>query len=93
MDERHEVKLPFYARLAAILLCVALITEIMSHGRAIIIPLFFSVLISLMLLPLTKLLERWRLQFSWQVLYEVWSAERSVRNATRMALNVCLKWN
>lgn len=61
MDERHELKLPFYARLAAILLCVALITEIMSHGKAIIIPLFFSVLISLMLLPLTKLLERWRL--------------------------------
>jgi predicted PurR-regulated permease PerM len=61
MNERYEVKLPFYARLAGILLCVALITEIMSRGKAIIIPLFFSVLISLMLLPLTKLLERLRL--------------------------------
>lgn len=59
MDEKPVIRLPFYARLAGILLCVVLIMEIMSRGKAIIIPLFFSMLIALMLLPLTRLMEHW----------------------------------
>jgi AI-2 transport protein TqsA len=54
------VKHPFYIRLAAILLSVLLILFFMHEGRTIIIPLFFSVLIAFMLLPLTKWFERRR---------------------------------
>lgn len=58
MDEQQKVKLPFYVRLAAILLSLVLIVFMLSAVRKIVIPLFFSLLISLMLLPLTKGLER-----------------------------------
>jgi predicted PurR-regulated permease PerM len=61
MEEQQEIKLPFYVRLAAILLSLVLIVFILSAGRRIIIPLFFSVLISLMLLPVTQGLERLKL--------------------------------
>lgn len=61
MEERQPIRLPFYARLAGILLCIVLIAEMMSRAKALIIPLFFSVLIALMLLPLMRLLERWHL--------------------------------
>src|SRR4051812_27936145 len=58
--EQQEIKLPFYARLAFLLVAVILILLIMEEGKSIIIPLFFSALISLMLLPVTKWLERRR---------------------------------
>jgi predicted PurR-regulated permease PerM len=61
MEDQQEIKLPFYARLAAILLSVMLILVIMHEGKSVIIPLFFSVLIAFMLLPLTKWLERRKL--------------------------------
>jgi predicted PurR-regulated permease PerM len=60
MEEPKEIKLPFYARLALTLLAILLILVLMSEGKAIIIPLFFSLLIAFMLLPLTKWLERRR---------------------------------
>lgn len=62
--EKLEIKLPFYARLAFLLLAIMLILLIMEEGKSIIIPLFFSLLIALMLLPITKWLERRRLPAS-----------------------------
>jgi predicted PurR-regulated permease PerM len=61
MDDQQEVKLPFYVRLACLLLSIILIVFIMHVGESIIIPLFFSLLIALVLLPITKWLERHRL--------------------------------
>lgn len=61
MREPQELKLPFYMRLAAILLCILLMLIMLRYGRAVIIPLFFSLLIALMLLPFTKWLERRKL--------------------------------
>jgi predicted PurR-regulated permease PerM len=57
-QDRQEVKLPFYLRLTSVLLCIVLILFLMHEGRSIIIPLFFSLLIALLLLPLTHWLER-----------------------------------
>jgi predicted PurR-regulated permease PerM len=56
----EETKHPFYIRLAAILISVMLILVLLKEGSSIIIPLFFSLLIALMLLPFTKWLERRR---------------------------------
>jgi len=58
MDEQQQIKLPFYARLAFLLISIMLILVFMREGSGIIIPLFFSLLIAFMLLPLTKWLER-----------------------------------
>ncbi len=58
MDEQQPIKLPFYAHLAAVLLSLVLIVLILREGSTIFIPLFFSVLIAFMLLPLTHWLER-----------------------------------
>ncbi len=59
MDElQRPVRLPFYAHLAAVLLSLVLIVLIMREGSTIFIPLFFALLIALMLLPLVKWLER-----------------------------------
>lgn len=60
-DLRQPIKLPFYARLAAILLSVVLIFFLLEEARVIAVPLFFSLLIAFMLLPLTKWLERRKL--------------------------------
>ncbi len=60
MEEQRAIKLPFYAHLAAILLSLVLIVFILHVGSSIFIPLFFSLLIAFMLLPLTKWLERRR---------------------------------
>src|ERR1043165_2554805 len=57
-EEKLPVRLPFYAHLTLSLLSIILIIFILDEGRSIIIPLVFSVLIALMLLPLTKWLER-----------------------------------
>ncbi|PSK93402.1 AI-2E family transporter [Taibaiella chishuiensis] len=61
MEESPSMRLPFYLRLTCILISVTLIILLMHEGRTIFIPLFFSVLISFMLLPLTQWLERRRL--------------------------------
>lgn len=61
MDQQPTLKHPFYIRLAAILLSITLIILMMHEGKTVLIPLFFSVLISLMLLPLTSWLERRKL--------------------------------
>jgi len=55
----NTVKLPFYARLALTLLAVVLVIYLMYIGRTILIPLFFALLISVLLFPLTSLLEKW----------------------------------
>jgi len=57
-DTGTPVKFPFYARLALVLLSIVLILFIMHEGSTIIVPLFFSVLIAFLLLPLAKWLER-----------------------------------
>jgi AI-2 transport protein TqsA len=51
-------KLAFYARFALILHAVFLIVFFLYIGREIIIPLFFSFLIAVLLLPLESFLER-----------------------------------
>ncbi|WP_291906593.1 AI-2E family transporter [Chitinophaga sp. CB10] len=56
----NELKLPFYAKLAFTLLSLVLIVMIARTGSEIIIPLLFALLISIMLLPVASLLERWR---------------------------------
>ena len=61
MEENNVVKLPFYARFSLVLLSIVLILFLMRAADSIIVPLFFSFLIALMLLPLTKWLERRRL--------------------------------
>jgi len=55
----NTVKLPFYARLALTLLAVVLVIYLMYIGRTILIPLFFALLVSVLLFPLTRLLEKW----------------------------------
>jgi predicted PurR-regulated permease PerM len=55
------IHLPFYARLALVLLSVVLILFLMAEAKSIIIPLFFSLLIAFMLLPITRWLEHRRL--------------------------------
>ncbi|RAJ82363.1 putative PurR-regulated permease PerM [Chitinophaga dinghuensis] len=55
----NELKLPFYAKLALTLLSLVLIVIIVRTGSEVIIPLIFAFLISIMLLPLANLLEKW----------------------------------
>lgn len=61
MEDAQTIKLPFYARFALVLLSVVLVLLLMHEAKTIIIPLFFSVLIAFMVLPVTKWLERRRL--------------------------------
>lgn len=58
--EKQAIELPFYLRLMSVLLSIVLIIFLMHEGRSIIIPLFFSLLIALLLLPLTRWLEAHR---------------------------------
>ncbi len=51
------VKLPFYARLALILLAVVLVFVILSEASNIFIPLVFGLLISILLYPLSRFFE------------------------------------
>ncbi len=51
------VKLPFYAKLAFILISFILTVFIMEQARDIFIPLVFALLISILLYPLNRLLE------------------------------------
>jgi AI-2 transport protein TqsA len=56
-----SVKLAFYARLALILHALVLILFLMHFGKTLIIPLFFALLISFALLPVSTQMERWGL--------------------------------
>lgn len=58
MDEKVLVKLPFYAKLALVLLSISLIVLFMHEGRTLIIPLFFSTLLAMLLLPAVKWLQK-----------------------------------
>src|SRR5258708_33211796 len=51
-------ELPYYIRLSFQLLLIFLIGMFIYLGKPILIPLYFSVLLSILLLPLTNLLER-----------------------------------
>lgn len=53
-----EVRLPFYARLALMLLTVVLILYLLRIGESVFIPLLFSLLLAFFLYPFVKLLER-----------------------------------
>lgn len=52
------MKLPFYARLALVLLSVILIIIILEQGSGIFIPLVFGLLVSILLYPVSRFLER-----------------------------------
>ena len=54
----ETVKLPFFARLALILLALVLIIFILQEGANIFIPLVFALLISILLYPLNKFFEQ-----------------------------------
>lgn len=53
-----EIKLPFYARLALTLFAIVLIIFMLSIGSSIFIPLFFALLIAVLLYPLANRFER-----------------------------------
>jgi AI-2 transport protein TqsA len=54
------LKFPFYARLALTLFAIALILLFMWFGRSLLVPLFFSFLVSILLHPVAKFFERRR---------------------------------
>lgn len=58
MNKDKIQELPFYARLAFILISVVLILFLLKMGRGILIPLFFALLASLLLYPVTRRLEK-----------------------------------
>jgi len=53
----ETIKLPFYARLALILLALALVCSILKAASGIFIPLTFGLLIGILLFPLNKFFE------------------------------------
>jgi len=55
------MKFPFYARLALTLFAIALILLFMWIGKSVLVPLFFSFLASILLLPIVRYLEKRRL--------------------------------
>src|SRR5436190_21879292 len=55
---RLEAKLPFYAKVCLNLLTVSLLAYILYVGQGILVPLFFSILLATLLLPVTNFLER-----------------------------------
>lgn len=57
---KSEIELPYYVKLTIKLLMILLIGIIIYLGRSIIVPIAFSVLLSIILLPLTQFLERHR---------------------------------
>ena len=55
------VRLPFFARIALILLAIVLTLFLLTVGKTIFIPLVFAVFFSVLLFPLTRFLEKLRL--------------------------------
>ncbi len=57
-----EVRFPFYARLALVLLAIVLIIFLLYVAQSVLIPLFFAIQVSLLLYPLSRWFEiKWRL--------------------------------
>jgi len=54
----RSVSLPFYARLALVLLMVVLVCTILNRASNIFIPLVFGLLISILLFPLNRFFEK-----------------------------------
>ena len=54
----NQIKHPFYARLAYILISVVLIIFLLEQGRDIFIPLVFALLIAILLNPVNRFFER-----------------------------------
>ena len=61
MDINYK-QLPFYIQFTIKLIMISLLALIIIYGRTLFIPLAFSILLSILLLPLTNFLER-RLYF------------------------------
>jgi len=55
---KDEIELPYYIKLTIKLFMVLLIGVLIYIGRAIVVPLAFSVLLSIILLPLAQFMER-----------------------------------
>lgn len=53
-----EVRLPFYARLALMLLTVVLVLHLLRIGESVFVPLLFSLLLAFFLYPLVQWLEQ-----------------------------------
>ena len=70
-EDPPAVKLPFYARLALILLSITLILLLLTLGRTLLVPLAFSLLVAFMLLPATQWLERRRVPRSLAALLSI----------------------
>lgn len=58
-----DLKLPFIAKLALVLISILALGYLAKIGKAVLAPLFFSVLMSLLFLPFANFLER-KLRFS-----------------------------
>lgn len=56
----NQLNLPFYAKLALVLLSIALILLFMYLGKVVFIPLFFAFLIAVLLHPLVSKMEKIR---------------------------------
>jgi predicted PurR-regulated permease PerM len=52
---------PFYIKLCLNLITIYILASILYLGQGILVPFFFSVLLSTLLLPVTNLLQRWKL--------------------------------
>lgn len=65
----QEIRYPFYARLAFILLIIVLITYLLTIGKGIFVPLLFSLLLAFLLYQPSKYLEkRLRIRKEWAAL-------------------------
>jgi predicted PurR-regulated permease PerM len=57
----HTKGSPFYLRFGVTLVSLAVLAVGLHFGRPILLPFFFGILMAILLLPITKLLQRWRL--------------------------------
>jgi predicted PurR-regulated permease PerM len=64
-------KYPYPVRLAVVLLCLILIVFICDQLQVVIVPLIFSLIFSVMIYPLAKLLQRWKLSKGLAALFSV----------------------
>ncbi|WP_128547448.1 AI-2E family transporter [Larkinella soli] len=61
MDNKvTEVNLPFYVKLACVLIAMSLLVYWLSVLQEMLVPLVFSVLLAMILYPINHRLERWR---------------------------------
>jgi predicted PurR-regulated permease PerM len=57
MDHTRET--PFYLRFGVTILSLGVLAAGLYFGRGIVLPFFFGILLAILLLPLTKFLQRW----------------------------------